>query len=398
MYLSLFLIPLVMSLKMEICNYTFPYAIKGKLGKGITLAPTFSPTFAPVSPTFAPISYHSDSLINSEFLGPNLIPFGPGCYNGDNSTHYFDVTVMTDYAFVQTHGANALTDIMNVLNPISLLYYKQANIYPKFKVIFGKLGDPNPMGRDKDNCAQALLAFNEMGKWTFNTTLTSDMFLFLTDCFHDITGVSYIGSVCGKTSNFAVAHADSKTASHELGHAFGCSHSFENGVGTTGGVMDYGDSLYNNTFQFHPNKRVEMCGTLSYAASIGCLKPYTHTCGDGILDSTEQCECLNNVKSCSNCNNCKINKKQKKQCSISSYIPQKHEIAITDYLSSKECCNNKYGLCKSGMCVDSCYGYKICNTYPCSIDCSVSDRCVNVKYPDGTICGTNKKCENNICV
>ena len=36
-----------------------------------------------------------------------------------------------------------------------------------------------------------------------------------------------------------------KTVAHEFGHNCGGYHSFENGRGTTGGIMDYGEGLYN---------------------------------------------------------------------------------------------------------------------------------------------------------
>ena len=39
---------------------------------------------------------------------------------------------------------------------------------------------------------------------------------------------------------------------HEAGHIFGAEHSFENGQGTTGGIMDYGDGKYNGVYQFNP--------------------------------------------------------------------------------------------------------------------------------------------------
>jgi len=50
---------------------------------------------------------------------------------------------------------------------------------------------------------------------------------------------------------------------HELGHNFGADHSFEDGQGNTGGIMDYGDGYLNGVQQFTTKYRKgEMCGVM----------------------------------------------------------------------------------------------------------------------------------------
>jgi len=47
---------------------------------------------------------------------------------------------------------------------------------------------------------------------------------------------------------------------HEMAHNIGSSHSFENGVGSTGGIMDYDNNRYEGEFQFNEQyRRAEIC-------------------------------------------------------------------------------------------------------------------------------------------
>jgi hypothetical protein len=39
------------------------------------------------------------------------------------------------------------------------------------------------------------------------------------------------------------------TIAHEIGHNFGAQHTFQEGQGTTGGIMDYGDGKYQGIYQ-----------------------------------------------------------------------------------------------------------------------------------------------------
>merc|ERR1719220_1249052 len=54
------------------------------------------------------------------------------------------------------------------------------------------------------------------------------------------------------------------TFAHELGHNFAARHSFEDGQGRTGGIMDYGDGKLNGIYQFNTRyRKAEMCRELS---------------------------------------------------------------------------------------------------------------------------------------
>jgi hypothetical protein len=55
---------------------------------------------------------------------------------------------------------------------------------------------------------------------------------------------------------------------HELGHVFGAYHSFESGMTTTGGIMDYGDGTYLGVYQFHPLRQSDVCDGITWALQL----------------------------------------------------------------------------------------------------------------------------------
>merc|ERR1712232_680762 len=76
-----------------------------------------------------------------------------------------------------------------------------------------------------------------------------------------------MGSMCHLTSNTGVNQLHNSmswlTFAHELGHNFGGDHTFEEGQGKTGGIMDYGDGKLNGEYQFNTQyRKSEMCRTI----------------------------------------------------------------------------------------------------------------------------------------
>merc|ERR1719218_589319 len=58
------------------------------------------------------------------------------------------------------------------------------------------------------------------------------------------------------------------TFAHELGHNFDGGHSFEEGQGRTGGIMDYGDGKLNGVYQFNTKYRKQkMCRCMNNAVN-----------------------------------------------------------------------------------------------------------------------------------
>jgi len=233
--------------------------------------------------------------------------------------------------------------------------------------------------------------------------------------------------------------------SHELGHGFGMQHAFEQGVGRTGGIMDYGNPMINGAAQFHPvYNQPEVCsfitGLKNQQSQCRYLKsdstPLTGTnCGDGILSKSEECECLNESVSCPKCVNCKA--AAGVQCSSAQFVLRTPSTPDTVVVSSSalgngDCCvNNKFAKPKStcskgknvcgaaGECVPVCTKILGSTVSSCGFDssgclqgCVWDDKCrFDMVYgsdnalvsavPDGAPCNLGKsigKCVNAKCV
>lgn len=107
----------------------------------------------------------------------------------------------------------------------------------------------------------------------------------LTDCFSPpgVVGIAWTltpdddqprrGTICNSFGlNAAVTSRSAttwQTFAHEVGHSFGLSHSFEEGQGLTGGIMDYGNPKYDERIQFNElYRREELCEELSLMKSL----------------------------------------------------------------------------------------------------------------------------------
>merc|ERR1719322_1075665 len=89
-----------------------------------------------------------------------------------------------------------------------------------------------------------------------------------------IVGVAYLGKICEGRFNTGVnmlrgwrgrvVEDTWDTFAHVLGHNFDADHTFEEGQGRTGGIMDYGDGKLDGVYQFNTKyRKSEMCNMMN---------------------------------------------------------------------------------------------------------------------------------------
>jgi hypothetical protein len=407
------------------------------------------------SPWLINTSNYSDSITLDEW--GQIIPFFPGCYTDDTISHLFSMNVAYDYGLFQASVGTVtnpdiqrsmiMNDLEHMFSVGRLIYHSQLNIDIKIKkVILGTLQDTVPLSRSASlgTCIGALGAFPEMQAWnTAHDPTAQGHTMLVSNCFSGITGVSYVGSMCG-LYNAGVATNSWLVFFHELGHAFGALHTFENGVGTTGGIMDYGDGTYEGVAQFNPFNKPQICPYLSYIQTrcpYFTIVPPEANCGNGIMDKTETCECLDHSQQCGKCTMCQVTDSNA-QCSSSIFRMRVNNdpdtvIVVPGELSDPSCClpNNKLAAPKTlcgegklnacgefGHCTPICTKYLEWNNANCGWDasgcmlgCMWNNQCrfdldfynddgsrlLISALPNGTLCKLDKNhlgsCYANVC-
>tara|TARA_R110002153_G_scaffold243106_6_gene398398 strand:- start:311 stop:1669 length:1359 start_codon:yes stop_codon:yes gene_type:complete len=318
----------------------------------------------------------------------------------------------------------------NIKNRIQNLFYearkpffRNLNVVLNLKKII--FYDDEKNNSFSNECQRNDLMLKNFKNWRMKQTDPEICHFHLFSSCNGNSGSAYVNTLCKDNgfdigvTNFKLKYQKSKTFAHELGHAFGGFHSFENGKYKTGGIMDYSDGKLidskSDELEFNLLRKTEFCKTITN------LKKYNDfvktNCGNSIVESGEDCECRQiGIKNCSGCINCKFEKNYK-ICS--------DKINLINGNINKFCCENERflepseptkcnGYCSDGICeIDTCNseGYKQCFQYPCARKCSNNyGSCSNFrKYsnntwlkignlPEKIKCGQNKFCRNGICV
>ena len=326
----------------------------------------------------------------------SVIPFFPDCYPEDRITHSISLTIVMDVSAAgppSEHRASK-AKLMNQLSIGKSVLLDQLNIRLDVdRVIMGTENDPVPLSRVGSSCSSAIAEFNELGKWLRSKPQSSAFTLLVSNCFSGVIGIANLGSACG-SSGYGSSHFNPLTIMHEFGHGLGMRHTFQNGVRTTGGIMDYGNGMYQGALQYHPINREEVCPFLTGLKRRNCehFQPTSKNsnCGDGLLGTNEACECLDGKTSCGRCVECKISPGSAVECSSSDFVyrsnstPNKVLVVDPSMLKDPKCCpKNQYAQPKTlcgpgnqdacgddGNCVPVCRRWLLQTTKNCGFDAS----------------------------
>jgi len=201
----------------------------------------------------------------------------PSCYPGDDKVHEFKVGVVLDNEAWTRHSLDIEQHIADAIAQSSLVYEKQMNIrltIGEFVIYKSAIGAPAyAVGCPDTNLMETKLNQLRQGSG-YNFMGSTHLF---TGCGTDygVVGLAYVGTICNKYKyNIGVDQIHDYNSentflifAHELGHNFGGDHSFEEGEGTTGGIMDYGDGHLNGVYQFNTKyRKAEMCETMNRVA------------------------------------------------------------------------------------------------------------------------------------
>jgi hypothetical protein len=200
----------------------------------------------------------------------NGVSWFPGCYAGDYKPHVFKIGLIVDPAAARKHGSRLNYLVQSVIARTSLIFESQLNIKVEIADLQVYTSDSSAPSyvRGCPGIYQQLAGLTKAsgsGQVPFNGARH-----LLTGCGNGwgIVGVAYVGSMCSSSYNTGVSQLRNEMSwlifAHELGHNFGGEHSFEEGQGSTGGIMDYGDGKLNGEYQFNTKYRKDqMCSLMN---------------------------------------------------------------------------------------------------------------------------------------
>merc|ERR1712019_123036 len=215
----------------------------------------------------------------------------PGCYKGDSELHVFTMRVIADPAAWEGRGSALQDDLEYVVSQTSFVFEHQLNIrleLSSLEIHQTLAGAPSYI----TGCEVGMRSMHrELGAALRDSALPFEGAVhIITGCTgegFELGGLAWIGNnmngygICNKNGyNTGISRFYGRywqTFAHELGHNFGGFHSFEEGQGQTGGLMDYGDQRLNGVYQFNTkHRKAEMCALVDSRVS---------QCGDNFKTS-----------------------------------------------------------------------------------------------------------------
>eukprot|EP00418_Pyrodinium_bahamense_P046644 CAMPEP_0179200854 /NCGR_PEP_ID=MMETSP0796-20121207/99961_1 /TAXON_ID=73915 /ORGANISM="Pyrodinium bahamense, Strain pbaha01" /LENGTH=382 /DNA_ID=CAMNT_0020905411 /DNA_START=1 /DNA_END=1149 /DNA_ORIENTATION=- len=213
----------------------------------------------------------------------------PGCYQGDDNVHALELGIISDVRAYETSGKDKKklkADLEQYVSHASYVYQMQMNI----RLVIGNLtmytsAQTAPeyakdctgiSSRDPDDDDGYKVLAKKLRAMPGKVPFAGATHIFTSCVIYEAmqkggwsltVGLAKMSQACmraGVGANLLQGDDTFLTFAHELGHNLAGDHSFEEGMGKTGGIMDYGDGKHEGVYQFNSkHRKTEMCRKLN---------------------------------------------------------------------------------------------------------------------------------------
>jgi len=229
----------------------------------------------------------SDGTMSVDSIQPRrklAVPRWTNCYKDDAVKRELKLGIAVGTTLYRNkYGSSkqkTIDQIAEMISKTNLVYGGQLNMLLKVdKLFIAPVDGGNPSWDNYNSCNPHRTNINNQLKqfqsWAPKTAAKGGLWHLLDDCFAGggVVGLAYVGTLCNtrRGSHTGISWWSGRhwlTFAHEIGHNFGASHSFEEGKGRTGGIMDYGNGKLNGKYQFNTRYRKnQMCRTVNNVVS-----------------------------------------------------------------------------------------------------------------------------------
>lgn len=171
------------------------------------------------------------------------------------------VVLFADVPAYKILGEFVDTLFQDTIREVSYIYEQQMHIELQLGATAHWTKDDMAPSYAKDDCGEDFMStkLNLLGSEGKKTANGASVQLF-TGCGNGtgVIGLAAVAAICS-ARNVGVNQLQGANPwliyAHELGHNFAARHSFEDGKGTTGGIMDYADGKLDGVYQFNTKYR-----------------------------------------------------------------------------------------------------------------------------------------------